>query len=476
MRSRAATFMTGGVPRTIVTGGKETPLNNDDRDRLETAWLQKYSSIQNQAKPFFSKAPLDVKQLAPNFKDMDLSNIRAYERDIMISVFGIPPELVGVLQNSNRATIESAEFLFTKHVVLPRANAQRSAINDQLAPQFDPSLMIDFESPVDEDMEFRRTVMKDNAGSFMIDEHREMAGLEPLPEEAGRVLPQSFTTLLVRPEELGTPPDVLAGTAPVAEDFDEVERAVIAKMVTKNSDDNIENALNAIGDEDPMITDVLARAAGEAAEDFAKAQLGQLSVEVSFDVRDPRVEAIIRERAAESSKLINGTTRSELQQSLADGFAKGESTDQLVARIREVVRDAGVRRAKMISRTEITRASNFGTNEALDLAGVQEREWLATFDDNVRDRHAELDKQRRGSGQPFEIDGYSAMYPGDFGVGHMDINCRCGLIPVFEIEEIRRPTVWKAYDARRAPHERRLAINLDAAFKAQYGRVLAAFL
>ncbi|MEM7212081.1 MAG: hypothetical protein AAF479_09320, partial [Pseudomonadota bacterium] len=42
--------------------------------------------------------------------------------------------------------------------------AQRSAINDQLAPQFDPSLMIDFESPIDEDMEFRRNVMKDNAG------------------------------------------------------------------------------------------------------------------------------------------------------------------------------------------------------------------------------------------------------------------------------------------------------------------------
>lgn len=486
----AATFRNDAVPRTIITGAKESPLESEDITRIEELWLQKYGGAENAGQPFFSRRELMVNRLAMGFADLDMRNIREFERDIIISVFGVPPELVGVLQNSNRATIESAEFLFTKHVVVPRLEAQRVAINDQLAWQYDTNLEAGYENPVDEDMAFRADMMKARGDAFTLDEIRESTGLDPLPEEAGRRIAVPFTNLYMEPTELGG--SGIMNPAPLAtetgeEDEEEYpdEEATLGMMyegvnastramLTKAADDadpaEIAGAAEA---SESLISDILERATGEAARDFAEAQLAQLNVRIAFDIRDPRRIEFLKARAAERSSLIVGHTRTELQKEMAEGVAAGENTDQLVRRIRRVVLDAGRARARVISRTEITRASNYGTDEALKEAGVQRRQWLATFDGNVRDRHAALDGQVRDIGDPFEIDGMRAMYPGDFGVAAMDINCRCGVTPVIDGAEVRRGAIWKTYDLRRGPHERLLEQRMNTAFARMAGDVMA---
>ena len=56
------------------------------------------------------------------------------------------------------------------------------------------------------------------------------------------------------------------------------------------------------------------------------------------------------------------------------------------------------------------------------------QQWRAVVDMRTRHEHRQLDGQIRPVGEPFEVDGYEIMYPGDpQAPGHLIWNCRCGL-------------------------------------------------
>ena len=51
---------------------------------------------------------------------MTFTELRSFERDAIIQTFNVPPELVGVIENSNRATIEAALTIMAIQVIVPR--------------------------------------------------------------------------------------------------------------------------------------------------------------------------------------------------------------------------------------------------------------------------------------------------------------------------------------------------------------------
>jgi HK97 family phage portal protein len=88
-------------------------------------------------------------------------------------------------------------------------------------------------------------------------------------------------------------------------------------------------------------------------------------------------------------------------------------------------------RREMIARTESMRASNAGSVQLYKEYGAHEVEWLATMDNRVRDSHAAANGQRRMVGEPFSVNGYSMLQPGDSSMGAPAseiVNCRCTVI------------------------------------------------
>lgn len=86
-------------------------------------------------------------------------------------------------------------------------------------------------------------------------------------------------------------------------------------------------------------------------------------------------------------------------------------------------------RVETIARTETMRASNAGADALYKDWGIQQREWIATLDNRVRDTHREANGQVRGMNEPFIIGGSPMMRPGDGPIGEV-ANCRCTLLPV----------------------------------------------
>lgn len=122
------------------------------------------------------------------------------------------------------------------------------------------------------------------------------------------------------------------------------------------------------------------------------------------------------------------TLKKKISNELTRGIATGMAYDDIARNIR-MATGAPKARANAIVRTEGHRIQQASQEDARQLAKSKGadvvKQWDATLDSATRDSHRKLDGQIREVDEPFEINGLSAMYPGEFGDPAEDCNCRC---------------------------------------------------
>ncbi len=143
-------------------------------------------------------------------------------------------------------------------------------------------------------------------------------------------------------------------------------------------------------------------------------------------------KAWILERSLKLAKLINMTTMDAIRKALAEGFAEGESIQQLTKRIEGYFEGNAKARATMIARTETIAASNAGAVDRYAKEGIQQKEWFAAMDERTRDTHAAADGQIVGIDENFRVGGDSMPAPGQGSDPAENINCRCTVLPVIQ--------------------------------------------
>jgi hypothetical protein len=135
-----------------------------------------------------------VTTLTQTLQSMEITTLSDAKRDTVVQVFGVPPEVVGIIENSNRATIQGADHIFAKYVLEPRLEFLRSYFQERLAPEYDARIIIDYQSPVGEDKEFMLKVATAAPWSRRVNEWRELQGLDPLEDdEGGQHFPKPLT-------------------------------------------------------------------------------------------------------------------------------------------------------------------------------------------------------------------------------------------------------------------------------------------
>ena len=116
---------------------------------------------------------------------MQFVDLQKFGRDSFIQTYGVPPELLGIVEASNRSTIAAASYLHALWNIVPRLEFIRATFQERLVPDFDDRVVIWYESPVDEDNEFYLRVIQAAAAHFSMDEIRKMGGQEPDPSGNG---------------------------------------------------------------------------------------------------------------------------------------------------------------------------------------------------------------------------------------------------------------------------------------------------
>ena len=172
-------------------------LSIGEMERLEQAWLSEHRGFWRAFKPLFSSRPLDVTVVDANFRQLQLKDLRLLSRDFVFQTWGVPPEIFGVLENSNRATIDAADYLYNTHTIVPRLEHWRLEYQRQLVSDYDARLVLDYVTPVQEDREFQLNVMKGQPGAYHVDEWRELAGFSELADEEGQRYLKPLTTEII---------------------------------------------------------------------------------------------------------------------------------------------------------------------------------------------------------------------------------------------------------------------------------------
>ena len=120
--------------------------------------------------------------------------------------------------------------------------------------------------------------------------------------------------------------------------------------------------------------------------------------------------------------------KKSIRQEITRGIAGGMNYNDIARNISNTTKTP-LSNARRIVQTEghrIQQASTFDAQQASKAKGADVvKQWDSTLDGKTRDTHRKLDGQIREIDEPFEVDGMTAMFPGDFGDPAEDCNCRC---------------------------------------------------
>lgn len=179
-------------------------ITKDEYDRFQAAWNDRHRGIGNSHKMGIIPRDVTVNKLVDSQREMDFSESRKDLRDAVNAHFSVPPEIMGIVENSNRATATQAKIIYAENVLTPRLLARQDAINAQLLPYWGEDLLWEYDDIVPEDTEFRLEMA--NAGlsgsALLLDEWREANGFDPLPGDAGKVLFIPYASMPTKPEDL----------------------------------------------------------------------------------------------------------------------------------------------------------------------------------------------------------------------------------------------------------------------------------
>jgi phage portal protein BeeE len=104
--------------------------------------------------------------IGANPKDMDFKNLSEESKERILMMFGTSKTILGTAEaDTNRATAETAGYVFSKRVIKPHMMLICATLNERLIPRYGDDLYISFIDPVPEDRAARTTEMQATVGS-----------------------------------------------------------------------------------------------------------------------------------------------------------------------------------------------------------------------------------------------------------------------------------------------------------------------
>lgn len=152
-------------------------------DEAKASWDERYRGARNAYQVAFIGGPKSVviQELTERFKDLGLVEFRKFLGDHMRQLFGVPPEIIGQLDSSNKATIMAAIEIFAMFCLEPRCNLLKSEYEAKVLPMFPGTegMTVEYVSPVPTDKDFKLKVMEKRPEAYTINEWRALSGDPP---------------------------------------------------------------------------------------------------------------------------------------------------------------------------------------------------------------------------------------------------------------------------------------------------------
>ena len=153
------------------------------------------------------------KEVGSSPKDMDFANLSNDSKERILAMFGVSRTILGTAESdTNRATAETADYVFSKRVVKPHMLLICAYLTERLLPRYGDNLYLSFIDPVPEDRAARTEEMSKASGGVPLitqnEARDEYMGLGPIDGGDKLLIPNTMTPSGETPEptDEGQPP------------------------------------------------------------------------------------------------------------------------------------------------------------------------------------------------------------------------------------------------------------------------------
>jgi HK97 family phage portal protein len=383
-------------------------LSEEQFQKLKAQWNEKYRGVSKAHQVGLLEGGGKYLQIQNSVKDMDFGMLDKANRDVLLGVFGMPLSVMGISENVNKANAEAGEYTFARWIVKPRLEWKRAKLQEQLIPKFRDSqnLRIGFEEVVPQTLEQKRDLAESGmrAGYLLINEARKLNGLDPIP--GGDMLLIPFNLSPTSPDKIEpkpepapiVPQDQPPADQPKGKGLSSDQKKVHWEAYSRRLDRYelmFERVFGIVFDEHKavIISSIettnklpLDLDDGRTAKKFEPAIMEvyhsafENAIPKGVKQIDDFARAWIAKRSLDLAASVNSTLLNELRSYLMEGFAEGESIQQLTKRISGWFTDNEKWKAERVARTETASASFEGTLRRYQLEGVEQLEFYPAPD------------------------------------------------------------------------------------------------
>jgi len=158
-------------------------VGDDQVARMEKEIKSKFGGIKSGGMSFVSTDNIEMEQISYTMVEQEAIALRAQSLDNILAYTGVPRELLGITNDGNRATAESAMDRLHIGCTIPMCEFFRLEMQHKLVPGWGDDLILDFQTPLREDKQRRLEMMKCRPEAYTLNEWRVMAGHDEIGEK-----------------------------------------------------------------------------------------------------------------------------------------------------------------------------------------------------------------------------------------------------------------------------------------------------
>lgn len=228
----------------------ESAYTKEQLEFLKKSFEALYKGVENAYQVAALPKGTDYQSIHDSPKDMDFANLMMAMRDRILAGFRVPKTILGSSESeTNRATAETANYVFAARTIKPKMQLIVSYLNEFLVPKYGNDLFLDFVDPVPEDRELKlreRQAALASKPYKSVNEAREELGLPPIAN--GDSVMTDFSSIpLGKPEgKAGKPQAKVSGeTKPTKRRTQHARSAEKRKEISKTIAEKIAKELEA---------------------------------------------------------------------------------------------------------------------------------------------------------------------------------------------------------------------------------------
>ena len=180
-----AFFRNGAEPGGYLVSDQS--LEEEEKKRITSIWSKLHKGFKKAFNVAILDGGLKFQSTATSHKDMNFGELKRMTREDVLTVFNIPPIMVGVFDEANYSNAKEQRRIFWVDCVVPRLRKIESILNESLCPLYGADIFVEHDLKGIEDLaeDAVRRAQADNynttGGILTINEVREQRSLPPVP-------------------------------------------------------------------------------------------------------------------------------------------------------------------------------------------------------------------------------------------------------------------------------------------------------